>query len=218
MRATTAECAACLLQFAKAPVAGRVKSRFMPDFSAEQAAAIARTLTERVAAALSDAPPGWRVALAADDPSDPFLTQLAAFHGRALIAQGAGDLGRRMARASAAALERYQAVIIVGSDCLDYDPAYLRAASDVLSSGQDAVLGPATDGGYVLIGLRRFDERLFDGIAWGGPEVLAAQRKQLSALGFRWQELPPRDDLDTPEDVHRCIHAGKLPADWVARN
>jgi glycosyltransferase A (GT-A) superfamily protein (DUF2064 family) len=64
-----------------------------------------------------------------------------------------------------------------------------------------------------LIGLRRFDARLFDGIAWGGPHVLAAQRKQLLSLGFQWQELPPRDDVDTAQDVHRCIRAGRLPAD-----
>lgn len=198
------------LQFAKAPRAGAVKTRLHAGLGPEQASAVARELTVRVACALRELPAGWDAVLCVDDPADDFLGGLAAQEGRALLAQGDGDLGERMGRAVTAALGECRAVVVVGSDCLDYEPGYLRSAVAALEAGNDAVLGPALDGGYVLVGFRRLPPAVFAGIAWGSDTVLAQQRARFVATGLRWAELPPRADIDRPEDLWR-LSAPALP-------
>ena len=190
----------CFLQFAKAPRVGAVKTRLQPVLTPSRAAAVARTLSARVASALDAAPCGWDVCLVADEPEDPFLRELAARHGRVVHEQGPGDLGQRMQRALAHALRDYPAAILIGSDCPGYDPAYLLVATRILARTV-AVLGPARDGGYVLIGFSRMHEAVFEGPRWGSDNVLAVQRTRLQALGLGWEELPPRADIDRPEDL-----------------
>jgi hypothetical protein len=190
-----------LLQFAKAPVPGRVKSRLQPALGAEGAAAVARELTAFVAASLDTLPAGWEAILCADSPEDEALCAIARRHQRPVWSQGDGDLGERMGRCIERALQSAAGAIVVGSDCTGYDRAYLQRAITILESGADAVLGPAVDGGYVLIGVRRWVPGLMDGIAWGGAGVAEAQRRRLADAGYRWGELAPRADIDRPEDL-----------------
>ncbi len=68
---------------------------------------------------------------------------------------------------------------------------------------EDAVFIPAEDGGYVLVGLRRPQPRLFEGIDWGSERVMAQTRERLSELGLRWVELPTLWDVDRPGDLLR---------------
>jgi len=117
--------------------------------------------------------------------------------------QGPGDLGARMHRAFARALKEHESAILIGSDCPAMKAADLRAAARALRSGVDAVFSPAEDGGYALIGLRRNSRRLFSGVAWGGPGVMAQTRRRLKALRWRWKELRTLWDVDRPEDVAR---------------
>ena len=67
----------------------------------------------------------------------------------------------------------------------------------------DAVLIPAEDGGYVLIGLRRYLPTVFEGITWSTPQVLAQTRERLRAAGASWTELAPLWDVDEPADWQR---------------
>lgn len=193
----------CFLQFAKAPRAGAVKTRLHEQLSPAVAAEVARELTRRVAAALRAVPAGWDATLCVDDSTDAFLRELAAREGRTLRAQGDGDLGARMWCAADAALAEYRAVIVVGSDCLGYDAAYLGDAAAALERGFDAVLGPALDGGYVLAGFTRMPPAVFAGMSWGTDVVLARQRERFAALGLRWHELPERADIDRAQDLWR---------------
>ena len=124
-------------------------------------------------------------------------------------AQGRGDLGARMHRALAKALERKESAILIGSDCPSMKASDLRAAARALSGGADAVFSPAEDGGYALIGVRRNDRDLFLGIDWGGPRVMAQTRRRLKQLGWRWKELRTLWDVDRPADVLR-LRRGKL--------
>jgi hypothetical protein len=195
--------APCLLLFAKSPRPGHAKTRLAPPLDRAQCAAAARALLQCAARSLGALPADWRVRLCADDPACLELRALAAAHGFRIAPQGEGGLGERMARAARAGLARHAGAIIVGSDCTGLDAQYLRAAAAALDRGCDAVLGPALDGGYVLIGLRRVPAGLFDGIAWGGPEVAAAQRRRFRELGLRWTELPPRADVDRAGDLWR---------------
>jgi hypothetical protein len=66
------------------------------------------------------------------------------------------------------------------------------------------------DGGYALIGLRRVEPRLFEGIRWGGDSVMATTRDRMSRLGWRWRELETLWDIDRPEDCQRLLASGLL--------
>lgn len=115
-----------------------------------------------------------------------------------------GDgLGQRMHRALARSLVRSPYAVLVGSDCPGLESSDLENALHALSDGADAVLGPALDGGYWLIGLRHPEASLFRGVDWGTGRVLGQTRVRLRRRGWRWLELAPRSDLDLPRDLHR---------------
>src|SRR5258706_3369194 len=107
-----------------------------------------------------------------------------------LYAQGGGDLGARMQRAFESALARSRHAILVGSDIPALSVQYLRDADQALGQGDDVVLGPAEDGGYLLVGLSRCGTALFRGIPWGGSEALAETRRRIAALRWRATQLP----------------------------
>ena len=91
--------------------------------------------------------------------------------------------------------------LLIGTDAPALDVAYLRLASEALST-RDAVLGAAEDGGYVLVGLARPAD-IFSGIAWSTDEVMAATRAKLAHAGLTWAELPTLWDVDTSADLER---------------
>jgi glycosyltransferase A (GT-A) superfamily protein (DUF2064 family) len=87
------------------------------------------------------------------------------------------------------------------------------------TAGYDAVLGPAEDGSYVLIGVRQVCELLFAGIIWGVDAIARETRARLQALNWRWHELPPRWDMDLPEDVerlYRCRRRSEMHVEAVS--
>ena len=97
---------------------------------------------------------------------------------------------------------RAEAVALIGCDCPELDAAYLARAFSALQSVEvDAVLGPAADGGYVLLALRRAEPALFAAMPWGGDQVAALTRERMAALGWRWRELPVLRDVDRPPDL-----------------
>jgi hypothetical protein len=120
--------------------------------------------------------------------------------------QGEGDIGARMARALAEAFaEGAPAAVLVGTDIPDLSGAILAEAFQRLAD-HDIVIGPAADGGYYLIGLRRerFAELaplLFQGIAWGGENVLRDTLSALAPSGVAVHLLPMLRDIDRPEDL-----------------
>jgi rSAM/selenodomain-associated transferase 1 len=201
-----------LIVFARAPEPGRVKTRLEPLLGEKGAAnlharLVGRTLKTAAAAGFN------RVYLyCAPLEKHPFFRAMATRHGVLLRAQGRGDLGERMYRA----LRRHPGAVLIGCDCPVLRPADLRGAAKVLRSGVDAVLSPAEDGGYVLIGLRRASRRVFAGIDWGEARVLAQTRARLRSLGWRWSELRTVWDVDRPEDVARLRRSARL-APLVAR-
>jgi len=171
--------------FAREPRAGRVKTRLIPLLGAEGAARLHARL---VAYALATA----RTAR---------LGKVELWSTRR---QRGADLGARMRHAFAHTLRRAARVILMGADAPALRPSHLRRAARWLAGGADAVFAPAEDGGYALVALRRAaPPRLFEGIEWGGPHVMAQTRARLAALGWRWRELPEVWDVDQPEDVAR---------------
>lgn len=199
-----------VLIFAKAPEPGRVKTRLIPALGSQAAADLqARLLADTVArlAAASVAP--VEIWCSPDPDCGPF-PELADRYGLGLYQQRGADLGARMLHAAADALGRGSAVILVGTDCPPLDGTYLRRGLAVLH-GRDAVLGPAEDGGYVLLGLRRAAPTLFANLPWGTDRVAALTRDRMAALGWDWGELPVLWDLDRPEDLKRFTNFSDGP-------
>jgi rSAM/selenodomain-associated transferase 1 len=117
--------------------------------------------------------------------------------------QRGADLGARMHRALASSLRREDRVILIGADCPALTPRDLRRADRLLRGACDAVLAPAEDGGYALIGLKRISPLLFEAVAWGGRDVCSETVRRLDRLGYRWRALRTLWDVDRPEDLER---------------
>ncbi len=199
----TTHCNALTIVFAKAPRAGEVKTRLIPLLGAEGAATLHRQLLHRTLLTATDAGLGPVELHGAPDTSDGCLQAQACRFSVALISQRGTDLGERLCNAFDEGLTRHAHVIIIGTDCPVLTPQHLWDAHWALERGNDAVLIPAEDGGYALIGLACCDQHLFSQIDWGGNTVLAATRERLSALRWRWHELETLWDIDRPADYQR---------------
>jgi hypothetical protein len=181
-----------IIVFAKAPVPGHAKTRLIPRLGAWGAARLQVRLT---VAAL-------RTARAARcGPVELHVTARHASFKCDVHLQRGADLGERMQRAFASALRRHRPVILIGTDCPALRPADLRRATRWLRGGCDAVLAPAEDGGYALIGMKRILPRIFERIPWGEAGVYAATAERLA--GRRWRALRTVWDVDRPEDLDR---------------
>ncbi|MHB8472754.1 MAG: TIGR04282 family arsenosugar biosynthesis glycosyltransferase [Gammaproteobacteria bacterium] len=209
---------ACLLVFAKAPIAGRAKTRLIPKLGARGAARLHARLTRRT----------LTIAVQAQWASLQLCYSPARTHGffqgcrrdfaLSLQVQQGDDLGQRMHHALAIALCHYDLAILIGSDCPGLSARVLRAAFKVLRNGSDVVLVPATDGGYVLVGMRHAAARLFHGLDWGSSRVLTQTRRRLKKLQLRWTELAPLADVDRPEDIRGVARGrGGLLFDFAAQ-
>jgi len=196
--------------FAKAPQPGEVKTRLIPVLGAEAAAELHCRLVRHTLSTVAVARVG-SIEIWTTPPTDSAFIQVCKrLLGLPLLLQPEGDIGARMSFALRDGLARSAQVLLVGTDVPTIDHDDLRAARRALQDGADAVLGPAEDGGYWLIGLRRHDPSLFEGIAWSTGEVLAGTRQRLRALGWQWHELAPRWDLDRPEDLQRTAADPRL--------
>ena len=196
-----AESPDCLfIQFAREPVAGAVKSRMIPYLSPREACALHTELVLWTAATLVGAQLG-RVELAVAGAAGHTLFQDCLDLGVAgLTLQRGADLGERMYNAMVAGLDRFERVVLVGSDCPSIDRDYLCQALGALKQ-DDIVLGPAADGGYTLVGARRVPREMFEGISWGTAAVFTETTLRLRRLGVAWCELPVLNDIDRPEDL-----------------
>ena len=191
--------------FAKAPAPGRVKTRLAQAIGAEEATRAYVALAEHtlgVAAAARRAGVVEAVELWVEPgaPAGSFDQWMSEFDVPVREQRGA-DLGERMHAALRDALTRRRSALLIGTDVPGFDVPYLAQAAAALGS-HDAVIGPAEDSGYVLIGLAR-DADAFSGIAWSTRGVLDATRARLRDACLRWHELPPLWDVDTHDDWQR---------------
>ncbi len=192
---------AAVAVLAKAPVPGLAKTRLIPALGAAGAARAQRGFALQTLATVRAASTGPVTLWCAPDARHRFFRALQARHGVTSVAQPAGDLGARMGAAVQAHFAQHHnlALLLVGTDCPVLTPAHLQQAADALQT-HDAVLIPAEDGGYVLLGLRRPLPGVFESVAWSTPQVLAQTRERIGAAGARWLELPALWDVDEPAD------------------
>ncbi len=181
---------------AKAPIPGLAKTRLIPELGPQGAARLQDRL---LATAIETALQVGRVTLwAAPDHSHAAFQQFAP--RLRLACQPAGDLGARMLAAIAAA---DGPVLVIGTDCPALTADHLRRSADLLRDGIDVVVLPAEDGGYVLIGMRAPEPRLFADLAWSTATVMAETRRRLARLNLSWREPARLWDVDVPQDLQR---------------
>jgi len=180
-----------IIVFAKAPLPGVAKTRLVPALGEWGAARLhARLVRHAVRVALAAGE--GRVELHGSRRHSFFRTLGVPFR-----LQRGNDLGERMHYA----LARNPRAILIGTDCPELTAADLRRARRLLQGGYDAVLAPAEDGGYALIGLRNVSAEIFRNIGWGASSVYDETVKRLER--HRWRALRTVWDVDRPEDLAR---------------
>lgn len=190
----------------KSPREGTVKTRLARDIGPQKATAIYRALVERQVAAI---PTGWNASIHFAPPDaglemetwlKPFLSVSAHF-----APQCDGDLGLRLALVVRTAFQRgAKRVFLVGGDCPGIDRDYFDDADRHLNKA-DVVIGPAVDGGYVLLGIKAPHVGLFENIPWSTSEVLketiAAARYQTLSIAL----LQTLEDVDDIDSLKACL-------------
>jgi uncharacterized protein len=182
-----------LVVIAKAPVAGRSKTRLTPPCTPEQAAALAEAALRDTLGAVAAASAGRRV-IALDGAPGDWLP-----NGFEVIAQRGRRLDERLARAFE---DIGGSALVIGMDTPQVSAALLDESARRLSDGVDAVLGPATDGGFWALGLREPDPRLLLDVPMSLPHTGRAQYERLRAHGLRVATLPALRDVDRFADAH----------------
>lgn len=179
--------------FTRFPEPGLAKTRLIPALGAARAAALHRTLTERTVVAVRES----GLPLEIRSTGAPVADFTSWLGSDAVIDQGEGDLGDRLARAGPP-----YPTIFIGADAPDVTPALLRNAADALLHAP-GVIGPAADGGYWLLGLARAVPGVFDNVDWSTDAVFDQTIKRLADAGIDPILLPELADCDRPEDLTR---------------
>lgn len=180
-----------VLVVAKEPVPGRVKTRLCPPCTPEQAASIAEAALRDTFAAARRCR-ATEIVVALDGAPGPWLPD-----GVRVVDQGSGAFDERLTRAWS---HTSGPGVQIGMDTPQVTASMLDAALDAVADGT-AVLGPADDGGWWLLGLPVADDRIFRGIPMSTSTTGAAQRRRLEDLGYRIREAPPLRDVDHADDA-----------------
>jgi len=192
-----------LIILCKAPVAGRVKTRLMPEYSAIQAAEIHEKMIDTVLnkanqASFDDI---W---LAVDDIKHAYFQEMKLKHHLNLCFQGAGDLGDRLNHLMHKSFDQdSKAIAFIGSDSPHVS---IKRYQDTMSLSQDVdvIIGPVEDGGYDLIALSQRQVGIFNKINWGSSHVFHETMSNIRKLNLSTKALDTSFDLDRPEDIKRA--------------
>lgn len=195
-------------------VPGQVKTRLATIYGPMGALLVHRWLVRRTLR-IVETMPGDRMLWIHPANPDLWTQRQARRGGWVLRAQQGEDLGARMDYAVRLGLERYEAVILLGTDLPTLAPDDLRMIVQSLDEGAEIVFLPAYDGGYGALGLSRHVPALFRGIPWGKETVLRDSRLRLRGCGRRIRLLAPLPDCDRPEDLR--LLRQRLPAPLLRR-
>jgi len=191
-----------LAVFVKDPRPGTVKSRLAGALGAEAAAAVYRVMAEGVVRRTAPRSDEYGRVIVFDPPeSGGTVGEWLGVEAAVLMPQSPGDIGARMARAFEELFERgARRVALTGTDVPALEREDVRAALESLDE-HDVAIGPATDGGYYLIALKRPQPELFRGIGWSGPDVLTKTLERAATGNLDVRVLRTMGDVDTVEDL-----------------
>ena len=195
-----------VLVFQKNEVLGKVKTRLAAGVGEEQALEIYRQLLDKTYLALRDISVSITTYFSEFIPDNPIHS------AENKLVQVGQDLGERMKNAFAENFESgMEKVVLIGTDCPSLEGIHLAQAFEALDQS-DLVLGPARDGGYYMIGMKRRADFLFEGITWSTELVLSQTLALAAAQGMQTSLLPVLEDIDTLEDWERyCSQIGDMP-------
>ena len=195
-----------VLVFQRNEVLGKVKTRLAAGVGEEQAMEIYRYLLNKTYLALKE------ITVPVTTYFSEFIPENPIHSAENKLVQVGGDLGERMKNAFVAHLESgMEKVVLIGTDCPSLEGIHLVQAFEALEHS-DLVLGPARDGGYYLIGMKRRADFLFEGITWSSELVLSQTLTLAAEQGLRSSLLPILEDIDSPEDWERyCSQNGDMP-------
>ena len=199
-----------LVVFAKAPVPGQVKTRLCPPLTPDEAATLHGSFVldqlERTKAAMAKFKLSLdRFVACSPSATHVFFKILSARHGVGLLDQTGEDLGARMYQVFTTLFSRgYQRIVLVGTDVPNLPLTHYRQAFELLQQ-QDVVFGPAQDGGYYLLGLRKPVPELFRDIPWSTDQVLAMTEQRAAEAGVSHARVPVWRDVDTLDDLKALI-------------
>jgi hypothetical protein len=197
-----------LIIFAKAPRPGQVKTRLLSALNSRQAAELQRHLILRTLAMVHSKSICPVQLWCTPDCIHPVFTDARDIYGLSLHDQCGHDLGDRMHYAISACLEQAHPVLLMGCDCVSLTCRDLVECLEALNNGHQLALGPAEDGGYVLIGMSRAHADLFFDMQWGTNAVLEETRCRARQLGLHCFETIEQWDIDRPADLHRLLSYG----------
>ena len=189
--------------FCKAPIAGQVKTRLIPDLNVQQAVDVHIELTRRILSLLSDSLLCPIQLWCSPDSSHPFFNDCLDDYQLSLHQQQGDDLGQRMDHAISTALEHASKVLLVGCDCPSLTVSDFEYAIKALQTPQDIVLAPAEDGGYVMIGMTEPYPEIFSNMTWGDSTVLQTSRQRIEQAGLKINETRQQWDIDSFDDLQR---------------
>ena len=186
-----------IIIFVRNPVLGRVKTRLAREIGADKALAVYQELLRHTHAITRRLNCDRRVYYADFVPSDDIWTANEYHRAR----QSGADLGERMAQAFSEGFDvGYSRLVIIGSDCYELRPHHINDAFHALRS-HDIVIGPARDGGYYLLGMKRRHTALFDNIPWSSAAVYEQTMQKCIDLGLSVKTLPVLSDVDRAADL-----------------
>ena len=201
-----------LIIFAKAPIPGLVKTRLCPPLTPDEAATLHGSFVldtlERTKAAVTKLKlPIVRHLACAPSATHVFFKIMEERQGVKLIDQVGSDLGARMNQAFQTLFSQgYRQVLLVGTDVPTLPLDHFKQALTALET-HDLVLGPALDGGYYLIGLKRPAPELFADIPWSTDQVLRRTQEKAATIGFKASLIEPWRDVDILADLEALIEA-----------
>jgi rSAM/selenodomain-associated transferase 1 len=194
-----------ILLFAKAPIAGRVNTRLIPDIGVEEATSLQNSLIHQRLSMLSKAKLSQVILMCAPDIQHECFVSCAQKYPVQLVAQSGRNLGERMFNGISAALQTYKYCVVIGTDAPALDEVLIEQAIKILRSDTEVVFVPAEDGGYVLLGMRHAHDVLFKDIDWGSAEVMPQSRHKLKMINIPFRELASCWDVDRLEDYQRYL-------------
>lgn len=186
--------------FAKAPKAGFAKTRLIPALGAEGAARLAKRMLFKTLNEALIADIGPVELCVTPDIDQPVWQTIALTDGIEIAAQGDGDLGARLSRAAERALSSAMPVLLIGTDCVEMSAALLREAANTLQR-YDAIIHCTLDGGYALLGLKKFSPILFHDIPWSTDAVARSTLSRIGRLGWTVHVGRLLHDVDEPQDL-----------------
>lgn len=194
-----------LLVFAKAPIAGEVNTRLIPHIGVDKATALQKDLIHSRLKTFTESGLCHVQCWCSPDCDDDFFKDCHKTYDVDLFKQEGIDLGARMSSAIQQSLEKFKHVVLIGSDAPALGVDQLEKAINVLRDGDEIVLVPAEDGGYVLIGMNQHHAEIFLTVPWGSDRVLKKTRGNIIALGLKHHELDECWDIDRPDDYDRYL-------------